>query len=58
MFSALIKRPYQENYWTPMYRVSTVTAKEYLESMDHATEVSIYRGGRFVKRIIKEKADD
>ena len=57
-FSALIKRPEQDGYWTPMYWGSTVTAKEYLENKKHATEVSIFRGGRFVKRIIKEKVDD
>lgn len=52
-FSALIKGPNKENFWTPMYRGSTATAQKYLNSVSNASEVSIYRGGKFIKTIRK-----
>ena len=55
-FSALIKKPGKESYWTWMFQGGTVAALKFLDSDDDATEVSLYRDGRFIKTIVREAA--
>ena len=54
-FSALMKKPGTESYWTPMFLGGSVAARRWLDSFDVATEVSVYRDGRFIKTIVREE---
>jgi hypothetical protein len=56
MFSALIKRPNRESFWTPKFSGAEKKAQEYLATQKDAVECSLYRGQRFVKTV-KRKSD-
>ena len=53
MFSALIKRPNRESFWTPMFSGAEKKAQEYLATQKDAVECSLYRGQRFVKTVYR-----
>jgi len=56
MFSALIKRPNRESFWTPKFSGAEKKAQEYLATQKDAVECSLYLGQRFVKTV-KRKSD-
>jgi len=56
MFSALIKRPNRDPFWTSRFSGSEKKAQEYLATQKDAVECSLYHGQRFVKTV-KRKSD-
>ena len=51
MFSALIKRPNRDPFWTSRFSGSEKKAQEYLATQKDAVECSLYQGQRFVKTV-------
>ena len=53
MFSALIRRPNRDPFWTSRFSGSEKKAQEYLATQKDAVECSLYRGQRFVKTVYR-----
>ena len=55
MFSALIKRPNKESFWTPKFSGAEKKAREYMALQKDAAECSLYLGQRFVKTVRRKR---